>query len=154
MSETIVLGGKRFIGVQPWFDLECKQAKFQAKHALRMFRLKHTEECKTVYLESRLKYKTMLRNKTELLKKSLKEKLLSNMYDAKAFWSSIRKISKKKRTDVVIPAEDWLQHFQSVFEATREPHPLRPMVPDMHDGTSEDHQLNSVIQEQEVYKTP
>jgi hypothetical protein len=49
MSETIVLGGKRFIGVQPWFDLECKQAKIQAKHALRMLRLKHTEECKTVY---------------------------------------------------------------------------------------------------------
>ena len=51
----------------------------------------------------------------------MKNKLINSAKDPKTFWSTLKRISSKKRVAGSIDKDVWLEHFSNVFNATTEP---------------------------------
>ena len=52
----------------------------------------------------------------------MKNKLINSAKDPKTFWSTLKRISSKKRVTGNIDKDVWLEHFSNVFNATTEPY--------------------------------
>ena len=79
-------------------------------------------ENRTRYVELRKQYRKLLTRKSDCYKTEMKNKLINSAKDPKTFWSTLKRISSKKRVTGNIDKDVWLEHFSSVFNATPEPY--------------------------------
>jgi len=136
---------------QTWFDKECQQAKTEVKRTLRNFRRSNSVEDRTRYVELRKQYRKLLTRKSDCYKTEMKNKLINSAKDPKTFWSTLKRISSKKRVTGNIDKEVWLEHFSNVFNATTEPYE-NVFDGSLHESFSETFnlQLNGDISHNEV----
>ena len=121
MNSTLKIGGQNE-PKKKWFDKECETKKKQARQALvnlnKINAKKKKEEYKLAkdsYLDKRISYQKLVREKRKQYKREMQEKLVNARHDAKTFWGEIRKISFKKSKLVNISIEQWEDHFKQVF---------------------------------------
>ena len=76
-------------------------------------------EDRTRYVELRKQYRKLLTRKG--YKTEMKNKLINSAKDPKTFWSTLKRISSKKRVAGSIDKDVWIEHFSNVFNATTEP---------------------------------
>ena len=114
-------GGKRE-ETKKWFDKECEVKKREARKALiemNKINVKRRREdhirAKNRYLDKRIEYQKMIRDKRKKYKNEMQEKLINNRHDAKAFWGEIRQISYKRQKLANITIDTWEEHFTRVF---------------------------------------
>ena len=136
---------------QTWFDKECQQAKTEVKRTLRNFRRSNSVEDRTRYVELRKQYRKLLTRKSDCYKTEMKNKLINSAKDPKTFWSTLKRISSKKRVTGNIDKDVWLEHFSNVFNATTEPYE-NVFDGSLHESFSETFnlQLNGDISHNEV----
>ena len=81
----------------------------------------------------------------------MKNKLINSAKDPKTFWSTLKRISSKKRVTGNIDKDVWLEHFSNVFNATTEPYE-NVFDGSLHESFSETFnlQLNGDISHNEV----
>ena len=79
-------------------------------------------EDRTRYVELRKQYRHLLTRKGDYYKTEMKNKLINIAKDAKTFWSTLKRISSKKRVPDNIDKDLWLDHCSNVFNATTEPY--------------------------------
>ena len=114
--------GEREVEKKKWFDKECERKKKEARRALTQMnkinakrRREDYKRAKDSYLDKRLEYQKIIREKRRKYKREMQEKLISSRHDTKAFWAEIRKISFKKQKLANISIETWGEHFNQVF---------------------------------------
>ena len=121
MQQTIIPGGKR-TEKNEWFDKECRDSKNLAKNCLkklnRTSRKKNEqlyEERKQDYLEKKLQYNKLIKEKKKDYKKETQEKLIENRKDSKKFWDLIKKISYRTVKLPNIKIAEWKSYFQNLL---------------------------------------
>jgi hypothetical protein len=101
----------------PWFDLECKNEKKTCKRLLKIFRKTRSENNRREYVESRNKYKRMLRNKKIQFRANMAQSISGNIGDSSLFWKELKKLGglsqRKVKNDISM--DTWYQHFKDVF---------------------------------------
>ena len=105
-----------------WFDRDCEKKKKEARQALlamnKINGIKKAEEhkrAKDKYLDSRLEYQKLIREKRKQYKRDMQDKLVNSRNDARTFWGEIRKISYRRQKQANISIERWGEHFNQVF---------------------------------------
>ena len=105
-----------------WFDRECEVKKKEARQALiGMHRINarrkkdEYKRAKDTYLNKRMEYQKLIREKRKQYKREMQEKLVNSRHDTKAFWKEIRKISFRKQKLADITIRQWGDHFSQVF---------------------------------------
>ena len=98
-----------------WFDLECKQSRTVLRKHLRKYRKTHDVEDRFLYAQKRREYKELLKQKKQSYKESIVDKLNMNINDPKLFWNTLRSVRPRKSSNSSITAQEWYQHFKSVF---------------------------------------
>ena len=121
MVNKIKTGGEK-TEKKKWFDKECENKKKEARKALtEMNKLnpkRNREEharAKERYLDQRIAYQKLIREKRKEYRKNMQEKLINSRFDAKSFWAEIRQISFRKDRLANISIEQWGNHFRQVF---------------------------------------
>ena len=107
-----------------WFDKECQISKKNTRKLLqKMNKINRTKEQgkyenkKKEYLEERLKYNKLIKEKRKSYKKEAQEKLLKNRKDSKKFWDLIKKINFKNIKLPKISITDWGNYFTNLFNS-------------------------------------
>ena len=105
-----------------WFDRDCENKKKEARQALiKMNRInaKNRREeytrAKESYLDKRIEYQKLIREKRKQYKRDMQEKLINTRHDTRAFWGEIRKITFRRTKLANITIEQWGEHFTQVF---------------------------------------
>ena len=121
MCSSFKVGGDRE-QKKKWFDRECETKKREARQALIKMnkinaknRKNEHKRAKDDYLDSRIAYQKLVREKRKQYKRETQEKLINARHDTKAFWGEIRKISFRKPKLASITIEQWGEHFSKVF---------------------------------------
>ena len=70
---------------------------------------------KEEYLDKRLEYQKLIREKRKLYKSETQKKLVDSRKDSKQFWAEIRKLTFKKHKLANIGINSWGDHFVSKF---------------------------------------
>ena len=118
MHRTVRLGSALPKNSSKWFDIECRNAKHNAREALRTYRTSRTIRDKENYVQTRNKYKQIIKTKkTEYYKLSC-QTILNNVNNPCKFWQSVRYASCVGRKQINIPLEDWQIHFQGLLGQT------------------------------------
>ena len=113
--ERTVQEGSRSIRVNaPWFDAECRTEKQLSRKLLKQFRKTHTEECRIRYLQQKKKYKKLLKEKKQLYKRELANRLESNCKDPAKFWKEIKTLGGSHKSFVTnnISLDEWFDHLK------------------------------------------
>ena len=126
------------------------------RKAFRKFSRSRLNSDRDCYCELRKQYKHLLLTKEKEYKLKCRKELESNIGDPKQFWRNIKKFTTKTRQVSDISDEQWLEHFEKVFD-------VKGMEQDTDDEISssyttesnrnscaEDDSLNSDISPQEV----
>ena len=118
----------------PWFDSDYRETKRKAKHLLKAFRKTNLEEKekdtdtsnrnekRLAYVQAWKEYRQLIKENKSSFKQAKAPKLQASTKDSKVFWGKIRSTLGKcqsKVSDKISP-EQWLQHFQTIFQ-TSEP---------------------------------
>ena len=111
------VGGKKSLFHNTWFDKECYDLRCVTRKALRIFRINKLPEDRTAYCVIRKQYKKLLLAKETDYKHKCRLELEENIHDSKSFWTRIKKFTSKSRQTANISNEQWLEHFQKVFES-------------------------------------
>ena len=126
MVSTFKSGGVKE-ETKKWFDKECNTKKKEARKALtemNKINVKRNREdhrrAKDNYLDKRIEYQKLIRDKRKKYKREMQEKLINCRHDTKAFWAEIRKISFKKQKLANISIQEWGEHFKQVFNPNGE----------------------------------
>jgi hypothetical protein len=111
-------GGKQNGVTNKWFDEECRKAKKVCNRMLRVFRKVRSENTRKDFVESRNKYKQLLRQKKREYNKKTAQNLLDNVKDSAAFWRNVKKLGgwEKRSNDNQITINEWYHHFKSIFQ--------------------------------------
>ena len=80
MRHKFCFGGKRRFN--KWFDGECLKEKRETSNALRRYMKTKTPGDKTVYLQKRSHYQSLIKDKKKAHKKSIRDALLHNANDS------------------------------------------------------------------------
>ena len=101
-----------------WFDKDCTESKRLTKNCLRNLnktnRRKNErvyEDRKQKYLQQKLEYNKLIKEKKKNYKKETQEKLIENRKDSKKFWDLIRKINFKIIRLPKIKLTEWKDYF-------------------------------------------
>ena len=125
MKQTVNSKQKK-LSKNEWFDKDCKVSKKRTSNLLR--KLNNTnrsrkaskyEKLKKEYLEERLKYNKLIKEKRKLYKKETQEKLLENKKDSKKFWDLIKKSNFKSIKIPKINIEEWGNYFYGLLNPKR-----------------------------------
>ena len=121
MKQTIKTN-KRKMRKNAWFDKECKASKKRATTQLtKLTKTNRTknpqkyDKVKKEYLEERLKYNKLIKEKRKLYKKETQNKLLENRKDSKKFWDLIKKINFKTVKIPKIDIKKWGNYFYNLL---------------------------------------
>ena len=99
-----------------WYDTECQILKKEAKSALARYRSSQTTEDKDSYIHTRKCYKDTLRQKRRTYREAVCTELLSKSKDSKAFWSIVRRTTRKTVSLPNITLDTWADYFRKLFE--------------------------------------
>ena len=101
-----------------WFDKECLQSKKETKSSLQKLNRTNRktnqelyEERKQSYLDKKLQYNKLIKEKKKAYKKETQEQLIENRKDSKKFWSMIKKISFRQIKLPKIDISEWKLYF-------------------------------------------
>ena len=118
---------KESITNKKWFDRECEQKKKETRKALLGMnkinvkrKRQEYDRAKTNYLNKRIEYQRLIREKRKSYKKGMQEKLINARQDTKSFWTEIRRLSFRKSRLAKITIEQWGTHFNQVFNPNNE----------------------------------
>ena len=101
---------------QPWFDSELKRLKKEKYKQLRQFRQSRSNEDLNTYLRARNGFKNMTKTKKDQYHQNKLDYLLSSVNDSKSFWSKLKYMTGRKVRQINnITTEDWLEHFETLF---------------------------------------
>ena len=121
MKQTIT-PNKRTRRNNVWFDKECQESKKKTWNSLkklnrtnRKINDKVYEERKKNYLDTKLQYNKLIKEKKKTYKKETQEKLLENRNDSKKFWNLIKKINFKTINLPKISLNEWKTYFQNLL---------------------------------------
>ena len=110
------------VSKKKWFDRDCENKKKETRQALLAMnringrrRKEDHKRAKDRYLDCRLEYQKLIREKRKQYKREMQDKLVNNRNDSRAFWGEIRKISYKKPKLANISINSWGEHFSQVF---------------------------------------
>lgn len=102
-----------------WFDCECKAAKREMRRLYRKYRntndTNNTERDRQNYVESRNRYRQLIKEKSEQYKKQKLNDLMDKSKDSKQFWKEVRALSRKAEQPPSVGPDDWFKHFNSVL---------------------------------------
>jgi len=99
-----------------WWDDEMKALKYQKYKCLRLLRQEPSETTLIKYKNIRKLYKFKIREKRELCKQNLKNKV-ENCKSSSDFWKIIRARSQKKQCMNDISGEDWKLYFNELLNS-------------------------------------
>ena len=110
-----------------WFDKECIKGKKKASSLLKKLNRTNRAKCpqkyekiKKDYLESRLNYNKLIKEKRKTFKKETQEKLVENRKDSKKFWDLIKKINFKNIKLPKISISEWGTYFANLLNPSKE----------------------------------
>ena len=122
MKQKITPGSK-FKRNHEWYDKECHESKKITKNSLKKLnrtRRKNNEqtyeERKTDYLQNKLQYNKLIKEKKKKYKKDTQENLVGSKNDSKRFWSLIKKINYKSISLPKISITEWKEYFQNLLK--------------------------------------
>ena len=99
-----------------WFDRECFVAKKEVRRNLRQFRQFRKKDDVALYVNSKKRYKGLLKKKKSDFQKNAADKLTYfSKRNSKEFWQEIRKHKQNKYTYNDISKLEWKEHFEKVF---------------------------------------
>ena len=111
-----------------WFDKDCTESKRLTKNCLRNLnktnRRKNErvyEDRKQKYLQQKLEYNKLIKEKKKNYKKETQEKLIENRKDSKKFWDLIRKINFKIIRLPKIKLTEWKDYFCNLLNPKENP---------------------------------
>ena len=108
-----------------WFDKECRNSKINLKKSLR--KLSYTnrrrnkqlyEQRKDNYLNKKLQYNKLIKEKKKQYKKETQEKLIENKNNSQKFWELIKKLTYKTVKIPAIKLAEWKSYFQNLLNPT------------------------------------
>ena len=102
-----------------WFDRQCKDARSAVRKCLRTFTSSGLESDRVSYVDKRKGYKRMLRQKEKEHKSQLRRQIENNIHNPRTFWGTLKKFSCRKTQRGQISDEQWLAHFQNVFDSNQ-----------------------------------
>ena len=121
MKQTVNVNKKK-ISKNEWFDKECKTCKRRTSILLRKLnninrrgKPEKYDKTKKDYLEERLNYNKLIKEKRKAYKKDTQNKLLENRKDSKKFWDLIKKINFKSIKLPKINIKDWRNYFYNLL---------------------------------------
>ena len=146
-----IKANQRKLKKNDWFDKDCKSSKKRTSNLLRKLnnvnRLKKNrkyENTKKEYLEERLKYNKLIKEKRKVYKKETQDKLLENRKDSKKFWDLIKKINFKTIKLPKISIKEWGNYFYNLLN-------LKTSYEKTEDEKTEDVNENAVQDEEQVF---
>ena len=105
-----------------WFDKDCNIGKKKTSNLLAKLNKinksktpRKYDKTKKEYLEERLKYNKVIKEKRKSYKKETQDKLLENRKDSKKFWDLIKKINFKSIRIPKISIKDWGLYFYNLL---------------------------------------
>ena len=120
--EHVIQLGKKFIARKPWFDRECVRKKKETLTCLsKMGKINNRKQpnkyqrAKCSFLEKKLEYQKLIKDKRKAYSKQMKEKLVANCKDSKSFWGTIKQLSSKRTKLPNIPIEQWFCHYSNLL---------------------------------------
>lgn len=140
-----------------WFDEECKQAKRKARQLLNKFRNSKLDVDRELYVSARKEYRNLIKKKKTSFKREKARQLTMLRNNGKMFWKEIRQLSGKRKSEVCkdITNDQWLDHFQKLFNANRGGFQNRLLQIDESETNNNGqtcHELNQCITKEEVNK--
>ena len=117
----IKFGGKKN-DRKPWFDKECQKKKKETlKHLSKLSKIdskkrpRSYQREKNLYLEKKMEYQKLTKNKRKAYNQQAKEQLIKDSKDSKTFWSTIRKLNGRKHKIPNIPITTWFEHYDELL---------------------------------------
>ena len=97
--------------------MECKNSKRNVRRLLRISRKSLRKEDQHKFVVARREYKNLLKRKKKEYNDAMLDKLKTSVTDQREFWSTVNKISfKRKQQRNNITIDRWFQHFKSLLE--------------------------------------
>ena len=107
---------------QPWFNKECERKKNEVSKLLNIFNKNkamanrnRSEEARKNYLDKKLEYHKLIKEKRKQYNAETKEQLKQDCNDSKKFWQTMKKLSARKTQLADISKERWKEHFIKVY---------------------------------------
>ena len=129
MKQTIKPNQKRR-EKNEWFDKDCIKEKKKTSNLLtklnKINRNKNPnkfDKTKKEYLEARLKYNKLMKEKRKTFKKETQESLVKSRKDSKKFWNLIKKINFKSIKLPNISIREWGEYFTNLLNPFKEQRP-------------------------------
>ena len=98
-----------------WFDTECRDSKQAARTALKLFKKYRTPDLKENYNQARRQYKKLIKEKKCTHYSNQRTTLVNSLNDSGAFWSMIKRLTRRSTPLPNIDMEAWKKHFETVF---------------------------------------
>ena len=99
-----------------WFDLECKEARREARGALMQYKVSKLTNDKDNYVSCRGSYKRLIREKKKNFYNSVRNHLMATLKNSKEFWATIRRAARRTPPQPVIEINVWKNHFENLFK--------------------------------------
>ena len=114
MRQQVFVGG-RVQHRNKWFDKECRELKRKVNHYLRRYRSSRSIKDKKEYMQIRLQYFKVIKEKKQIYRQSFYDTLLRNRNDSKKFWSAIKRVRPRESNQIPITLDEWREHFEGVL---------------------------------------
>ena len=120
MKKTFTINNKK-TAPKKWFDKECQKKKAEVKKQLiklnkinSQAKPNEYQQEKTLYLEKKMDYQKLIKDKRKEFNKQMKTQILDNIKDSKKFWKQIKLLSANRNKLPDIPIQNWEEHFHKV----------------------------------------
>ena len=120
--KQVITPNKKKKEKKAWFNKECLESKKKTRKLLkklnRINKVKNErkyERVKKEYLETKLTYNKLIKEKKKIYKKEMQDKLIENRKDSKKFWDLIKKINFKSMKLPRIDVKEWGLYFKNLL---------------------------------------
>ena len=171
--EYVIQLGKRLIARKPWYDKECAHKKKETLAYLgKMGKINNRKQpnkyqrAKCSFLEKKLEYQKLIKDKRKAYNKRMKEKLIENCKDSKSFWGTIKQLNTKKIKLPNIPITEWFHHYNNLlnpnnlnqeelnYDTNDEPTTVQTVSDDYLDLEISEGEVNKAIDKLKKNKAP
>ena len=173
--EYVIQLGKRKTARKPWFDKECVQKKKETLTSLgKMGKIdnrnqaRRYQRAKCFFLEKKMEYQKLIKNKRRSYNQQMKEKLLRNCKDSKSFWDTIKQLGSKKLKLPNITIGQWFTHYNNLLnpdtgmqesvdintEAIADKEQIDPVIEESLDAEISEEEINKAMDRLKKNKAP
>jgi len=99
-----------------WFDFECKEARREARGALRQYKVSKLPNDREKYVSCRGIYKRLIREKKKSFYNSVRNLLMASLKNSKEFWATIRCATRRTPPQPFIEINAWKNNFANLFK--------------------------------------